>query len=205
MLGDRIRETRERRGLSMSNLARRAQMTKAQLSQIEHNKTNGSVQTVARIASALDVPLFTLFIESDPVPGIVRKGDRARLRYPGSDAELEFITPVLNRPLILLETTLAPGMRGTASAMAHDGDESVLVQDGEVTLVIGDDRIVLAAGDAYTFDAAIPHSLLNEGRTSCTLLVALVGGTSTVPGNGDKPIHLNGGDGDAQSLEDRGE
>lgn len=55
-----IRLWREHRGLTQQELADRAGISKPYLSQIESGKRQGTVETLAAIARALDVPLEVL-------------------------------------------------------------------------------------------------------------------------------------------------
>jgi DNA-binding XRE family transcriptional regulator len=55
-----IRLWRARRGLTQQELADRAGISKPYLSQIESGKRQGTVETIAAIARALDVPLEVL-------------------------------------------------------------------------------------------------------------------------------------------------
>ncbi|MCA0970991.1 helix-turn-helix domain-containing protein [Halobacillus litoralis] len=61
MLGTRIKQYRQERQLSLSELASRAEVAKSYLSSIERNvKTNPSIQFLEKIASELDVSILTL-------------------------------------------------------------------------------------------------------------------------------------------------
>jgi DNA-binding XRE family transcriptional regulator len=55
-----VRLWREHRGLAQQELADRAAISKPYLSQIESGKRQGTVETLAAIARALDVPLEVL-------------------------------------------------------------------------------------------------------------------------------------------------
>ena len=52
-----VRVIREWRGISAAELARRAGLHRVQVHDVESGKSAGSVQTMKRIAEALDVPL----------------------------------------------------------------------------------------------------------------------------------------------------
>src|SRR5215216_2267925 len=62
-----IRAHREARGLSLTAAARRAGLSKTILATIESGAGNPSLDTLARIARALDVSVGTLLAEDDPV------------------------------------------------------------------------------------------------------------------------------------------
>jgi len=59
--GQRIRRLREAKGWSQERLAAEAQMHATYLSEVEHGKRNISIDNIAKLADALDVPIATLF------------------------------------------------------------------------------------------------------------------------------------------------
>lgn len=61
MIGERIFELRKQQGLSLSELAERAGISKSYLSNIERNlNRNPSIQVISKIASVLNVDLIKL-------------------------------------------------------------------------------------------------------------------------------------------------
>ncbi|MGE8204565.1 helix-turn-helix domain-containing protein [Heyndrickxia sp. NPDC080065] len=61
MIGTRIYELRKQRGLTLSELAERAGISKSYLSNMERNlNQNPSIQVMSKIASVLKVELITL-------------------------------------------------------------------------------------------------------------------------------------------------
>ena len=62
-LGLRIRELRNERHMSQEELAFKAGISAAHLGQIERALKNPTVDTVAKIAAAMGVPITTLFTE----------------------------------------------------------------------------------------------------------------------------------------------
>ncbi|GAA1107114.1 XRE family transcriptional regulator [Kitasatospora arboriphila] len=70
-----IRRERERAGLSMAELARRAGIAKSTLSQLEAGAGNPSVETLWALGAALDVPFSRLVDPPRPQVRIVRAGE----------------------------------------------------------------------------------------------------------------------------------
>lgn len=64
-IGKRIRQLRERKGLSQGDLEAVSGMLRAYISRVEHGHTIPSVDTLERFAVALDVPLYQLFCEGE--------------------------------------------------------------------------------------------------------------------------------------------
>lgn len=65
-IGDRIRETRKRRGMSMADLARSAGVSPGAVSRIEGGERSPGSDTAARLARALGVEVGSLMDEEAP-------------------------------------------------------------------------------------------------------------------------------------------
>ena len=82
-----LRNERERLGLSLSEVAKRAGIAKSTLSQLEGATGNPSVETLWAIGVALGVPFSRLV--DPPKPGErLQSGCGARLRRAADDKEL---------------------------------------------------------------------------------------------------------------------
>lgn len=69
MLGTRLQELRTEKNLSLSELAKRANVAKSYLSAIErHIQVNPSLHILERISSVLDVPIQLLLSEAKSTP-----------------------------------------------------------------------------------------------------------------------------------------
>lgn len=65
MIGQRIKQLRAERGISLSELAHRAGVAKSYLSAIERLiQINPSIQVIEKIAAVLEVPVQTLLLSS---------------------------------------------------------------------------------------------------------------------------------------------
>lgn len=61
-IGARVRELRKELGISQEGLAERAHTSSVYLSRIESGKQKPSVQTLNRLATAMDIPLYSFFM-----------------------------------------------------------------------------------------------------------------------------------------------
>jgi len=61
LIGDRIREFRKKKGLSQEELAHRANLNTAHLGQIERGEKSPTLDSIEKIAIALDITLEELF------------------------------------------------------------------------------------------------------------------------------------------------
>lgn len=69
-IGDRIKELRKRSGLSLDELASRAEMSKSGIWEIESGSSDPRLSTLRKIASALGVPLYQMLTNKDFDTGI---------------------------------------------------------------------------------------------------------------------------------------
>jgi transcriptional regulator with XRE-family HTH domain len=66
--GKRIRILRNRQGLTLEEVGKKASLVRGSLSRIENGKMNTRLETLARIATALGVPLASFFQDDDGTP-----------------------------------------------------------------------------------------------------------------------------------------
>lgn len=177
MIGFQVRQLRRKRSLTATELADRAGVSKSMISQVEHGNANPSIETVRSIAAALEVPVFTLFLDPDgEAEGhgtLVRKDERITLLVPGSDAVRELLTPDLDRAMALGIGRIPPGASSSPVPTTHRGEECVFVLTGTIVIDLQDESYTLNAGDALYFDARLPHVCRNVGDTEAQFLSAI--------------------------------
>jgi len=61
LFGQRLRELRERRSVSQEKLAARAGLNRTYISKIERGQRNITLDTITRLAEALECPITELF------------------------------------------------------------------------------------------------------------------------------------------------
>jgi transcriptional regulator with XRE-family HTH domain len=173
-LGQRLRQLRRDRHLTLRQLAERAGMTESFLSQIEREVASPSIASVQRIARALGLSIAELFAEQ-PSPGrVVRREARRRVAYPGLDAVDEFLTAGHDGRLQVILSTIGPGGGTGDEAYTHDSDEEVvIVLDGSLELWVADEHYLLREGDTITHDSRLPHRNRNPGDVPARVLFCL--------------------------------
>jgi len=65
-IGQRLREIREKKGLSQGDVEHSSGLLRCYISRVEHGRTVPSLETLERFAVALDVPLYRLFYAGPP-------------------------------------------------------------------------------------------------------------------------------------------
>jgi len=189
-VGERLREERLRRGVSVRSLARDLGVSASLISQIETGKSQPSVGTLYAITTALDISVEDVF--EPPSPGEVGSGAQPAapttvLEALGSQRGQRvgpLVTPSTRQVLQLdsgvtwerlgqlprthvdfLLITYEPGGMSSSSGrlMRHPGAEYGYLISGELVLTLGFDELRLTPGDAISFESTTPHRYQNGG------------------------------------------
>lgn len=68
LIGDRMRALREAKELSQGDIEERSGLVRPYLSRIENGHTIPSLETLEKLARALQVPLYQIFYEGEKLP-----------------------------------------------------------------------------------------------------------------------------------------
>jgi len=68
IIGDRLRGLREEKNLSQGDIEKRTGLVRPYISRIENNHTVPAIETLEKMARALEVPMYQLFYDSDEPP-----------------------------------------------------------------------------------------------------------------------------------------
>lgn len=163
-LSRRIRELREKRGMSLRVVASKAQVSPSLLSQIERGQASPSLVSLVAIADALGVRPGGL-LDDDQSPSrspVVRRSERRVVDDPR--CRREYLMHIDDPLLEMAELHLPPGGSTRPKLAAHSGRDYGYVLEGEATVELSSGSHVLAAGDFIAFDASEPHRLLNRSE-----------------------------------------
>ena len=161
-IGRQVRSFRHEQNLTITELARGAQLSSGMLSKIENGQTSPSLSTLRGVAKALNVPVTALFREYEEERDAVfvkagqglmieRRGTRAGHQYqllghsPGGSIVVE--------PYLI---TLSEGS-DVFPLFQHDGKELIYVLEGDVAYRHANRIYELGPGDSLFFEADAPH------------------------------------------------
>jgi transcriptional regulator with XRE-family HTH domain len=168
-----LRRERERTGISLGELARRAGVAKSTLSQLEAGTGNPSVETLWALGVALGVPISRLVEPPSPAVRVVRKGEGLRLEADQADFTgilLAAGSPHARRDIYAIE--LEPDAGRHAEAHIPGTVEHLIVAAGRVRTGPADAPVELGPGDYAAFAGDVPHEYqaLDPG-TWCLLVM----------------------------------
>ncbi len=68
IIGDRLREMREEKKLSQGDIEKRTGLLRCYISRVENGHTVPAIETLEKLARALEIPLYQLFYEGEEPP-----------------------------------------------------------------------------------------------------------------------------------------
>lgn len=179
-IGTKLREERDRVGISQRELARRVGLSPSMISQIESGLSKPSVSTLYGIVTELGVSLDDLFGAngSSSVPDadgraadasthlgpMVRIEDRHVIDLD-SGVRWERLTSHQHEHVDFLHVVYDVGGSSASDEkmMRHPGREYGVVLEGRLGVQLGFDEYALGPGDSIAFDSTQPHRLWNIG------------------------------------------
>jgi len=174
-LGSQIRDLRKAKRLTLIELAEKTGRSTGNISEIERGKTAVTVPVLEEIADALDVELNWFFqgqalAPPDEAKWIVRKDNRRVLQMQNVGLTEELLSPNLQGPLELLQTTYKPGAETGEDGRIRKGDEAGLVLTGKLDLFIEGTQFTLEVGDSFTLPKGGRHYCKNSGPIDATII-----------------------------------
>lgn len=166
-VGARLRQLRQKRGLSLAEVARAAGISVGFLSALERSQMSASVGTLRRLARFYRTNILNFFDPSDANTKVVRPAGRKVLEAgPGVRMELLAWGNTVMEPHLFRIKPRA----GSGEPYAHEGEEFLFVLRGELDISLGNEEYHLKRGDSFYFESATPHHWKNPGRSETWLL-----------------------------------
>jgi len=153
-----LRRERERAGLSLSELAKRAGIAKSTLSQLESATGNPSVETLWALSVALDVPFARLVDPPRPTVQLLRRGEGPTVASERADyvaTVLSACPPGARRDLYFISAE--PGSARESDPHMPGVVEHVVLCSGRARIGLLDDPVELEPGDYIAYPGDLPH------------------------------------------------
>ncbi|NOX16110.1 MAG: cupin domain-containing protein [Epsilonproteobacteria bacterium] len=180
-IGEKIKELRIAKKISTKGLAKKAHITAGMISQLERGSTQGSVETLRKIAKVLDTNLASLFENKQTIKPnsyeslhIVRKNERRKISFPDPLYKCEMLTPDLQGDIEFVLVELEAS-RVTNDILPHTkgGEECDFVLSGTIEIQVGGLNYTLNEGDSIRFNPEVPHKIENKSDKKASYISAI--------------------------------
>lgn len=186
IVGQRIRTIREKRQMSVEDLAAAIPGEKAAnmalIESLERGDLIPSLTPLLQIARALGVRLGSFLDDQDGNSVVMTKAREVEQtsRFVGSNlgkakAELNFHSLAANKSDRHMEPFLieVKAHDGETVLSNHEGEEFIHVLEGEIEIAYGKDVYRLSAGDSIYYDSIVPHHLHAAGDKTAKILAVV--------------------------------
>lgn len=183
MIGEKIRSIRKSKNLTIVQLSEQINVTSGYISQIERDLISPSLAVLKRLAEALEVPLSALFLEENSQNVItIQQNERTKVKFGNINAELEFITPVLNNndksnSIEAFLFKLKPKTWISEHTIIHESKVCIYVLSGEIQCHIGNNIYTVSKGDSICVPENNGHMIFNsnddESEALCIISPAI--------------------------------
>jgi DNA-binding transcriptional MerR regulator/quercetin dioxygenase-like cupin family protein len=166
--GARFRRLRQRRGLSLAQVAKATGVSVGFLSALERGQMSASIATLRRIARYYRTNILSFFEPAN---------DNSRLVKPAERKILETTKGVRMELLAWGNTAMEPHLfrikpgGNSGESYTHEGEEFLHVLRGQFEIWLNqDEHYLLETGDSLYFQSSTPHRWRNPGKKESWLL-----------------------------------
>ena len=165
-LGQTLINYRKREGLTIRQFAEQSGISASLISQIERGQANPSLSVLELLAQALNVPLYTLFVNEINYEQLIsRKKNRKKIyRQDSNHIVNDVLTPDFMKTHIkLLLMELNPHTSTTDGQNVHSDEEEIaVITQGHVVVDLDGNQFDLDEGDVVRIPPNVRHHFENR-------------------------------------------
>jgi transcriptional regulator with XRE-family HTH domain len=182
-VGTKIKELRSIKNMNAKDLALKSKISVGMLSQLENGSTQGSVETLRKIARVLNTTLAELFTDENAIDikcsnddsiYVVKKDERKKISFPDPLYNCELLIPDLQGDIEFVLVNLEAN-RITDEIIPHTkgGEECNYVLKGQIVVTLNEKEFILNKGDCIRFNPEIPHKIENRSLKKASYISAI--------------------------------
>jgi len=175
-LGERVKELRRARGLTLDGLAELSGVSRAMISKLERGEKNPTLVVAAKLAEGLGVTLSRVAgMEERSEVIVVPKERRMIMRDPETGFERQLLSPnSVGLGVEFIRNKIPQGSTSGECPPHRKGvEEQIVVERGTLKATLAGEEYLLRQGDALYFEADVPHRFDNAGDEECTYYLVI--------------------------------
>jgi transcriptional regulator with XRE-family HTH domain len=178
-LGQKVKNLRQRKGMSLQQVAEKASLSEPLLSQIEGEVVAPPVATLLKISKALGVNIGYFFQDQETekhaviVPRNERKKVFRRIHEDPTKVGYYYESlayPKAEKNMEPFHVTFEVKRKEDLIFFTHQGEEFLYVLEGQLEFNYENETYSLGAGDSLYFDSSIPHAFRAVGKKNALAL-----------------------------------
>ena len=168
-----LNKERLRAGLSIAEVARRANIAKSTLSQLENAIGNPSIETLWSICLVLDIPVSRLLESPKQETKVIRRGDGVTVASNDQSYQATLLSacpPNVSRDIYWIEASLN---KPHHSKPHNDGViEHIIVTKGKAKIGVALESYELNEGDYICYAGDLAHVFEALEGNACAMLIS---------------------------------
>ncbi len=178
LIGEKIRNIREAKGLSIDEVAKKTGFSKELLEDIESGKVSPPLGMIVKLSKALDTMVANLFTQlGEKNYCVIRvKEQKVIPRASSTGYNYKYIPLASGLKEMNMEPFIVKLMPNNKEEKSvHDGEEFIYVLDGQVKVIIGDKVEILNMGDTIYYLSSVPHFITTNTDKPALILAVIYG------------------------------
>ena len=174
LIGKKIKELREARKMSLTELSQQSGVQLATLSRMENLKMTGTLESHMKIAQALGAALPQLYND------IIKEEKKVELQTAKSSGDVfvhskkssyEILTgKVLSKKMMPILFKIEPGGETHLEHNPFGTEKFIFVLEGKIDVKIDGETYPLSKSNTLYFDASLEHKLMNTSKAPARVI-----------------------------------
>lgn len=180
MVGQRITNIRENKGISADELAQRCKLNITQIKSIEEGQVLPSLAPLIKIARVLGVRLGTFLDDSNAIaPVVTRNKKEEGISFSNSEttthSTMQYQSLAHNKAGRHMEPFIIDVKPSSDDYQfsQHEGEEFLYVLEGDIEIVYGTEKYQLSKGESIYYDSIVGHHVHAMGNKDAKILATV--------------------------------
>ncbi|PZQ97664.1 MAG: hypothetical protein DI533_10840 [Cereibacter sphaeroides] len=163
-IGQRIREIRKGRGMTLQALADSCGLSSSMLSLVERGLASPSIGSLIVVGEALGTTMSELLsANDDQISGLVTRASEAKIVETARHVVRRVLKDDRSRGISIAVNEYAPKTGSNESPLNHEGFEYGLVLEGQLTVEVDGVSHIMNEGDLIAYSSRRNHRIWNHG------------------------------------------
>jgi len=173
-IGKRIEAIRKSKKMKLTEIAEATGIQMATLSRIENMKMTGTLESHIKIAKALGVDVTEIYKDIEKENAIVEfqnNRNTADVFTHSDSAFSEILTKnMLDKKMMPVLIRIEPGGKTNIEQNRPGSEKFIFLLEGIIEINVNDKKYSLTKHSTMYFDAALPHTFINTGKSNAKVL-----------------------------------
>jgi transcriptional regulator with XRE-family HTH domain len=172
-ISDKIRSLRKKNDLTLKEISEKTGLSISFLSQVENGTSSLAINSLKKIADALDVPINTFFENCQNYNFLTKSEKQFKFKLEGSNTEYILLSgKFAERSLEAMIIYIQPEQTHKQQ-FNHPGEEFIYVLEGALIVTIENKEYLAKAGDSIHYPSKLPHYWINPSKEQAKILTIL--------------------------------